>query len=151
MLDNKRCPINSKERQSRIIGKATNELYPYYGATGQVGFIDEYKIDGEYLLVGEDGAPFLDKYASKAYLIQGKSWVNNHAHILKPMINQSYMLYVLNAISYKPYVNGTTRLKLTQEALRRISVPVPPIKEQERIAEKVFTLFSQIDALLEFL
>ena len=128
-----------------------NELYPYYGATGQVGLIDDYKIEGEYLLVGEDGAPFLDRYASKAYLIQGKSWVNNHAHILKPMINQFYLLYALNSISYKPYVNGTTRLKLTQEALRRISVPVPPINEQARIVEKVSILFSHIKALKECL
>ena len=57
-MDSYREPINNKERQERIAGKPDTELYPYYGATGQVGFIDDYKIDGRYVLLGEDGAPF---------------------------------------------------------------------------------------------
>ena len=58
--DTLRKPINAKERQNRIEGKAASELYPYYGATGQVGYIDGYISDGEYVLLGEDGAPFLN-------------------------------------------------------------------------------------------
>ena len=87
ILDNLRKPINSKERQKRINGKTAKELFPYYGATGQVGMIDGYLSDGEYVLLGEDGAPFLDAFASKAYIISGKSWVNNHAHILRSKTN----------------------------------------------------------------
>src|SRR5688572_21297788 len=83
VLDNLRKPINSEERQKRISGKQQKELYPYYGATGQVGWIDEYLTDGEFILVGEDGAPFLELNKNKAYKIQGKTWVNNHAHILR--------------------------------------------------------------------
>ena len=71
--DTLRKPINSKERSARIEGKAESELYPYYGATGQVGLIDDYITDGEYVLLGEDGAPFLNSFAQKAYLINGKT------------------------------------------------------------------------------
>ena len=81
ICDTLRKPINSKERAGRIAGKTQAELYPYYGATGQVGYIDDYLIDDEYVLLGEDGAPFLDAFANKAYIISGKAWVNNHAHI----------------------------------------------------------------------
>lgn len=145
ILDSYRKPINSKERSVRIESAST--LYPYYGATGQAGFIDDYLMDGSYILLGEDGAPFLDKNANKAYLVNGKIWVNNHAHILKPRINIMYMMFYLNSINYRPYVTGTTRLKLTQEAMRNLPVLVPPIAEQVRITSRIRTLFHTIDAI----
>ena len=145
ILDSQRKPINSKERGKRV-EKATT-LFPYYGATGQVGVIDDYIFDGNYLLLGEDGAPFLDRYAKKAYPVSGKIWVNNHAHILRPRINAMYMMCYLNAINYRPYVTGTTRLKLTQEAMRSIPVLVPPLAEQERITSRIDILFHVIDAI----
>ena len=114
VLDYLRKPINSNERNSRIANKHENELFPYYGATGQVGFIDDYLVDGTFLLLGEDGAPFLDKYAIKSYPIKGKCWVNNHAHILEPLCDFDYLMYYLNHVDYKDYVNGSTRLKLTE-------------------------------------
>ena len=83
ILDNLRKPINSTERQQRILGKNQKDLFPYYGATGQVGWIDNFITNGDYILVGEDGAPFLDLFKEKAYKISGKTWVNNHAHVLK--------------------------------------------------------------------
>jgi type I restriction enzyme S subunit len=83
MLDSQRKPINATERSAQIAGKNQDDLYPYYMTTGQVGYIDDYIFDGKYILLGEDGAPFLDKNADKAYIINGKTWVNNHAHILK--------------------------------------------------------------------
>lgn len=76
-LDNFRKPINANERNARL-GDV-----PYYGATGQVGWIDDYLTNEELVLLGEDGAPFLDLLKNKAYLINGKAWVNNHAHILR--------------------------------------------------------------------
>ena len=66
VFDNLRKPINLTERLKRINGKKTKDLFPYYGATGQVGWIDSYLTEGEFILVGEDGAPFLDNYKSKA-------------------------------------------------------------------------------------
>lgn len=149
--DFKRKPINNAERASRINGKSNNELYPYYGATGQVGFIDDYLTDGEYVLLGEDGAPFLNPIAQKAYIVTGKTWVNNHAHVLKSKYNNKFLCYYLNSINYKDYVSGTTRLKLTQAQMKRILIPVPSIEEQERIVAKIEELFSDLDNAVETL
>ena len=151
ICDTFRKPINSCERASRIKGKEQSELYPYYGATGQVGFIDDYITDGEYVLLGEDGAPFLDAFSKKAYIISGKTWVNNHAHVLKSKTNNKFLCYYLNSFNYKGYVSGTTRLKLTQAEMKRIPVPVPPLSEQERIVARIEELFSQLDAGVETL
>ena len=147
-LDNLRKPINSNERNLRIKGKQIDRLYPYYGATGQVGLIDDYIVDGHYLLLGEDGAPFLDKNAIKAYSISGKSWVNNHAHILSPKIDFEFLQYSLNQIDYSEYVNGSTRLKLTQTDMRSIRLMLPPLSEQKLIKAKIQTLFSQLDMIM---
>ena len=151
ILDNLRKPINSSERDSRIRNRQIDELYPYYGATGQVGLIDDYIINGNYLLLGEDGAPFLDKNAIKAYSISGKSWVNNHAHILSPKIDFEFLQYSLNQIDYSEYVNGSTRLKLTQTDMRSIKIMLPPLAEQKRIKSKIQILFSQLDLMMESL
>lgn len=151
ILDSYRLPVNSSERQQRITGKASESLYPYYGATGQVGLIDDYLIDGEYVLLGEDGAPFLNPLATKAYLIRGKTWVNNHAHILKSKTNNAFLCYYLNLFNYNGFVSGTTRLKLTQAQMKSIPVPVPPLPEQERIVARIEELFSQLDSGVETL
>ena len=146
ICDSMRKPINNTERQKRISGKSQDQLFPYYGATGQVGFIDDFITDGEFVLLGEDGAPFLDSFAPKAYIITGKTWVNNHAHILKSKLNNKFLCYYLNSFNYKGYVSGTTRLKLTQGEMKKIPIPVPPLPEQERIVANIEELFSQLDA-----
>ena len=152
ILDNLRKPINSTERLQRINGKNQKDLFPYYGATGQVGWIDSFLTDGEFILVGEDGAPFLDNFKNKAYKISGKTWVNNHAHILKEKENitlNNFILYYLNSIDYRQYVNGTTRLKLTKGSLTEIPFPLPPIGIQKAIVSKIEELFSELDKGLE--
>ena len=151
ICDTLRKPINSKERSRRIAGKKQSELYPYYGATGQVGYIDDYITDGEYVLLGEDGAPFLDAYAPKAYLINGKAWVNNHAHVLRSKKSNKFLCYYLNYFDYKGFVSGTTRLKLTQNSMRQIKIPNPSLLEQERIVARIEELFSQLDSGVETL
>ncbi len=151
ILDTLRKPINSKERTKRIEGISESELYPYYGATGKVGHINDYLIEGEYVLLGEDGAPFLNPLAPKAYIISGKSWVNNHAHILRSKYNNKFLQYYLNCFDYRGYVSGTTRLKLTQAQMKQIPVPVPPLEEQERIVARIEELFSQLDSGVETL
>lgn len=145
ILDRHREPINNKERNRRIEGKTDDELFPYYGATGQVGMIDNYLLDGEYVLLGEDGAPFLEVFRSPAYLVSGKIWVNNHAHVLKAKKSNKFLLYYLSQIDYRDYVSGTTRLKLTQTSMKNIEVPDPPIPTQNRIVEKIEELFSDLD------
>ncbi|WP_217633882.1 restriction endonuclease subunit S [Hymenobacter psychrophilus] len=147
-LDSRRVPINNSERNERIAGKVEKELVPYYGATGQVGYIDKPLFDEELLLLGEDAAPFYDPAKPVAYLIQGKSWVNNHAHILraKPATTNRFLLHYLNSFDYHGYVTGTTRLKLTQQSMNTIPLPLPPLAEQGRIVAKLEELFSRLDA-----
>ena len=142
ILDSRRIPVNSRERSKRV-GDV-----PYYGATGQVGVIDEYIFDEELVLLGEDGAPFLDASKPKAYLIQGKAWVNNHAHVLRgrPGLLNSFLLYQLNSIDYRPFVSGTTRLKLPQGPMRRIPLLVPPECEQRRVVAEIEKQFTRLDA-----
>ena len=154
ILDSFRKPINSTERTKRIQGKTENELYPYYGATGQVGLIDEYLTDGEYVLVGEDGAPFLEPFKNKSYIIRGKAGVNNHAHILsgkKDVLSNQYLNYFLNSFDYRNYVNGTTRLKLTQGNLTQIPIPLPPLPTQHAIVSRIETLFAELDKAVQHL
>ena len=152
VLDNLRKPINSTERLQRINGKNQKDLFPYFGATGQVGWIDSFITDGEFILVGEDGAPFLDNFKNKAYKISGRTWVNNHAHILKEKENitlNNFILYYLNSIDYRQYVNGTTRLKLTKGSLTEIPFPLPTLETQQAIVSKIEELFSELDKGIE--
>ena len=144
--DNLREPVNSSERAKRP------GIYPYYGATGQVGWIDDFRQDGEYVLLGEDGAPFFEPTKEKAYLVSGKCWVNNHAHVLKGhegLCSNRYLLYALNQTNYRGYANGTTRLKLTQSAMRQLPIHLAPLNEQNRIVAKIEELFSELDKGIE--
>lgn len=152
ILDSKRIPINASERNKRIENKDEKSLFPYFGATGEVGKIDDYIFDGTYLLIGEDGAPFFDKSKEISFIVNGKFWVNNHAHILdSDFINLKFLSYFLNQFDFSDYVSGTTRLKLPQSTMKKIPVKIPPINEQNRIVEKIETLFSEIDAGVESL
>lgn len=145
-LDNFRKPVNATERSNRIGN------IPYYGATGQVGWIDDFLTEEELVLLGEDGAPFLDLIKDKAYLINGKAWVNNHAHILRSKLGNMgnrYLLYYLNSFNYTGYVNGTTRLKLTQISMDTIPLPLPPLAEQQRIVDCIESLLAKLDEAKE--
>src|SRR6266540_1872942 len=139
VLDNLRVPVNSDERRKR------QGDIPYYGATGRVGWIDGYLFDEELILIGEDGAPFFDKTKPISYIIQGKSWVNNHAHVLRALseiTSNRYLKYFLDQFDFHGYVNGTTRLKLTQRSMNSIPVKLAPLNEQHRIVAKLETLLS---------
>ena len=141
ILDSRRVPINAKERSTR------EGNIPYFGATGQVGWIDDYLFDEEIILLGEDGAPFLDSSKQKAYVVRGKSWVNNHAHVLraKPGVPALYLKYWLDRLDYHPYVNGTTRLKLTQGEMRNIPVAMAPERKRYEIVAEIEKQFSRLD------
>lgn len=152
VLDFEREPVNSSERESRTTGKAARELYPYFGATGQVGFIDSFRSEGERVLLGEDAAPFLDPTKDKAYLATGRFWVNNHAHVLSgvgELIDNRFLCHQLNVVDYHPFVTGSTRLKLTSAAMRQIPLVVAPRAEQIRIVAKLEELLSDLDAGVE--
>lgn len=144
ILDNMRKPVSADERSKRL-GNV-----PYYGATGQAGLIDDFIFNEELILVGEDGAPFFDKFKNVAYLINGKSWVNNHAHVLKGkenILENKFLLHFFNQFDYTNYVGGTTRLKLNQASLKSIPFPLPPLPEQNRIVEKLEALFAQLETI----
>ena len=147
VMDGRRVPVNAKERARRP-GQV-----PYYGAAGQVGWIDQPLFDEDLLLLGEDGVQFFDPAKSKAYRISGPSWVNNHAHVLRARnsVDWRYLEHYLNWFDYQGYANGTTRLKLTQAAMKRIPVPLPETPEQRRIVELLEDHLSHLDAANDYL
>lgn len=126
--DNLRKPITSNER---IDGP-----YPYYGANGIQGYINDFIFDEELVLLAEDGGHFYEPDRGIAYKVNGKTWVNNHAHVLSPKsnIDINYLWRVLENLDIKEYVNGTTRAKLTKSNALQIKIPIPPLTEQKRIA-----------------
>ncbi|WP_284262441.1 restriction endonuclease subunit S [Roseicyclus amphidinii] len=145
ILDSQRIPVNNKERDERLSNAKIR--YPYYGATGKVGEIDDFIFEGDAVLLGEDGAPFFDPYKAKAYRVSGRYWVNNHAHILRGngSLDNGFLSHQLNVIDYHRFVSGTTRLKLTQASMKGIPLKLPPLNEQRRIVEKIETLFARLD------
>lgn len=138
-----REPVSQHIRSTRI------GTYPYFGATGQAGWIDDYRQDGRYVLLGEDGAPFLDPDKTKAYIVEGKCWVNNHAHVLKGkegVCDDDFLCYALNWADYTNAVTGSTRLKLPQKTMDRLLIPKPHIETQRIIASLLKTRLAEIGA-----
>ena len=130
-LDSKRIPITKSKRKEGNI--------PYYGASGIVDYVADFIFDGDLLLVSEDGANLLARTYPIAFSVSGKSWVNNHAHVLRfeKFESQRFIEYYLNSISLEPYVSGMAQPKLNQRALNSIEVPFPPIRQQHSIVEKL--------------
>lgn len=148
-LDYRRVPINNEERAKRIEGKPLNELFPYYGATQQQGWIDDFIFDEELVLLGEDGVPFFETLRPKAYIISGKTWVNNHAHVFWGILTSNkFLVNWLNVLDYTGRVAGATRSKLNQSKAVDIPVPLPPLAEQHRIVAKVDELMVLCDELV---
>jgi len=133
-LDNQRKPINDEERQKRI------GPYPYYGANGQVGWIDGFIFDEDLVLLAEDGGYFGSKDRSIAYRISGKTWVNNHAHVLrviKKIAETGFIHYKLMFYDIKPYITGSTRAKLNKSAAEKIKIQLPSLQIQKQIVERL--------------
>ena len=128
-LDSRRRPVTESDRHAGD--------YPYYGANGQQGTIDGFIFDEPLVLLAEDGGHFGEPERGIAYRISGKTWVNNHAHVLRPTsgIDLAYLCRVLENYDVTPFVTGTTRGKLTKAGASEIVIPLPPIAEQRRIAE----------------
>lgn len=143
ILDSKRVPINSEEREQRM------GSIPYYGANGIQGYIDDYIFDEDLILIAEDGGYF-NEFATRpiAYRVSGKSWVNNHAHVLKAKTgySQEAVFYSLEHKDIQPFIVGGTRAKLNQSELRSITLNLPvSLQEQTQIA----TILSTIDRAIE--
>lgn len=136
-LDSMRRPVTESDRRAGA--------FPYYGANGLQGAIDDFIFDEPLLLLAEDGGHFGAPDRGIAYRVEGKTWVNNHAHVLKPKagIDLGFLCRVLENYDVTPWVTGTTRGKLTQAGAAQIVVPVPPVAEQKRIA----AILDKADAL----
>ena len=150
VLDNLRIPVNEEER-TRSPGNT-----PYYGANGLQGYINGWLFDEPLILIAEDGGYF-DEYSTRpvAYKIEGKSWVNNHAHILRPKesFDFDYVFYSLQHKNITPFIKGGTRAKLNQKELREIEIYAPKQKfDQCQISEILSTTDQTIEkteALIE--
>ena len=131
ILDSMRVPITASDRKK---GE-----YPYYGANGIQDYVSDYIFDDELVLLAEDGGNFGSKEKPIAYRVSGKCWVNNHAHVLKPKagLNVDYLCYSLMFYNVEGIINGATRQKLTQSAMRKMKIPVRTMKEQIQIVDKL--------------
>jgi type I restriction enzyme, S subunit len=128
-LDHRRRPVKESER---ISGP-----YPYFGANGQQGWIDDYLFDEPLVLLAEDGGHFSSPERGIAYKISGKTWVNNHAHVLRPIegvITVDYLSHALRNKDVRRHLSGSTRDKLTKAGACQIEISLPPLEEQRRIA-----------------
>lgn len=139
--DGGRIPVRSIDREKR------RGEYPYYGASGIIDFIDGYTHEGQFLLIGEDGANLLSRSTPIAFIARGKFWVNNHAHVVRPRhgLPNEYLAIFINSIDLQPYVTGSAQPKLTQSNLNVIPVVVPPVTEQHEIVRRVESLFKLAD------
>lgn len=141
ILDSQRKPIESKERANR------KGIYPYYGASGIIDYIDDYLFDGEYILLGEDGANIINRNSRLAFIATGKYWVNNHAHIMKANAdNLNYFICeYLESLDYSKICAGSAQPKLTQDVIRNLIIKAPCKAEQQKIAD----CLSSIDSLIQ--
>lgn len=147
ILDEYRKPITADMRN-----QDADELYDYYGASGVIDKIDGYTIDDHVMLIGEDGANLRLRNLPLMYEVDGKAWINNHAHILKPNedVDFYYLFYALESIDLNPYITGSAQPKLSQENLKNIWLPVPDIEEQKSIVDYIREKHSGIDKLIEY-
>ena len=138
ILDSKRKPITKRDREAGP--------FPYYGATGVQDYVAGFLFDEPLVLVGEDGAKW-ESGESTAFPVDGKVWVNNHAHVLRPDRKQlidKWLIYYLNFSDLAEFTSGLTVPKLNQASLRGIPVPLPPLAEQRRIVALLDEAFAGI-------
>lgn len=141
-LDYLRQPITADQRSKE------NPIYDYYGASGVIDKIDFYNVDDTVLLIGEDGANLVFRNLPLIYKASGKFWVNNHAHILKPLVgvDYEYMFYTMECADYSTFITGSAQPKLSQEKINQVQYPLPPIDEQQQIVTYIEQQTSKLDS-----
>ena len=141
IYDKKRRPLSSIQRSS------FQGQYRYYGAQGIIDYIADYIFDGEYMLIAEDGENLNSRTQPIAQIVNGKFWVNNHAHIVRTndKANMYLVMLILNNLNISSYVTGAAQPKLNQDNLKRISIYLPNKNEQDIIAG----ILSSLDAKIE--
>ena len=136
-----RKPLSSMERES------FQGPYPYYGAQGIIDYVKDYRCDGEYILIAEDGENLMSRKQPIALIAKGKFWVNNHAHIMRTnhLADMLYTCYALNCLDITGFITGAAQPKLSQGNLYKIKMLFPKKKYQEKIA----LILSVYDDLVE--
>ena len=138
----KRIPLSEAERKIR------QGEYRYYGASGVIDYIDDYIFDGQYILIGEDGANILNRSSPLAFVVNGKFWVNNHAHIFQSKLgNNLFLATYLESLNYEKHNSGTAQPKLNLENLKKVEVANPSTQEQTKIAEFLSAVDDKISQL----
>ena len=141
-LNPRRIPLSGEER-----GKKSGP-YPYYGASGIIDHVDEYIFDEDLILVSEDGANLLNRASPIAFVATGNYWVNNHAHILRPLdSNLSFWSARVESIDITPFVTGSAQPKFTSEALGALAISVPPAEERFQIQKHIEIESAKFDTL----
>ncbi|OQX02749.1 MAG: hypothetical protein BWK73_41690 [Thiothrix lacustris] len=140
-FDGQRKPL------SRIYRENFKGIYPYYGACEIIDYVKDFLFDGDYILIGEDGANLLSRSKPLSFIASGKFWVNNHAHVVKPIssINLKFINLQFNSIQINDFVTGTAQPKLNQNNLNKIPIIIAPLPEQRAIVAKIEQLFSELD------
>lgn len=135
--DTYRIPVTASDR---IPGNT-----PYYGANGIQDYVEGYTHDGEYILLAEDGANDLKNYP--VHYVNGKVWVNNHAHVLQgnpEVLDNRFLMYKLKTIDMEPYLVGGGRAKLNANVMMNIELVLPNLEEQIKIGSFFKNLDNQI-------
>lgn len=130
-FDKKRIPLSGSQRDAR------KGQYRYYGAQGVIDYIDDFIFDGTYLLIAEDGENLKSQKQNIAQIVEGKFWVNNHAHIVKSngLCDLRYLCYCINTMDVSGYITGSAQPKLSQANLNGIPLQLPEINVQHKIAD----------------
>lgn len=128
-LNAKRKPLSSKERENK------SGIYPYYGASDIVDYIDEYIFNGTYLLISEDGENLKSRKTPIAFIANGKFWVNNHAHIVEGKDDETidYLKYYFSQLDLSPYITGAVQPKLSKGVLEKIEIDFPSYEIRKSI------------------
>lgn len=138
--DSKRIPLSSRERADLA------KVYPYYGATSIMDYVDRYLFDGIYLLLGEDGTVADSKGFPILQYVYGRFWVNNHAHIITGKNGFSVeLLYLLFSLtSVQSIITGAVQPKISQANLNKVPVAIPSKKELQTLDATIQPIFAQI-------
>lgn len=139
-FDKQRIPLSSGQRENR------QGQYRYYGAQGVIDYVDDYIFDGKYLLIAEDGENLKSKKQDIAQIVEGKFWVNNHAHVVQgnALCLTEYLCYLLNHNDLSGYITGSAQPKLSQANLNAIAFDVPSIETQQKIVSIISALDEKI-------
>ena len=141
-FDRKRVPLSSRQRSER------QGVYPYYGATSIMDYVDDYIFDGKYLLMGEDGTVIDENGKPILQIAEGKFWCNNHAHILQntELVTFDYLYYLLKNTNVQSLVTGAVQPKISQSNMNKLVLRIHKNKkEQEKIARYLRLLDDKIE------